>query len=152
MEVRRMYYVNKAQIEQRLQFIPLIVKAMNELNRDKKVDLLSALAQERVLHLAIESVTDIGSYMIDGLMMREASSYEDIIEVLHDEKVFAADTKDVLMQLVKLRRPLVQEYFSFPREQLHPLISILPEVLSTFAEKANLCIEQELGVFDNEGS
>jgi uncharacterized protein YutE (UPF0331/DUF86 family) len=145
-----MYYVNKEQIEQRLQFISLILTAIEDLKQIwNEDDLLNALAQERILHLAIESVTDVGSFMIDGLMMREASSYEDIIEVLHGEAVYSSDVRDVLLELVKLRRPLVQDYFSFERnKELHPILMKLSETLTEFTEKVCLYLVKELGDFE----
>lgn len=145
-----MYYVNQEQIEQRLQFISVILKAMDELSQSwSGEDLLKSLAQERILHLTIESVTDIGSFMIDGLMMREASSYEDIIEILHGEDVFSSHIKDILLELVKLRRPLVQDYFAFERnKELHPLLLELPKLLTEFVEKVRLYLVKELSGFE----
>ncbi len=49
--------------------------------------------------------------MIDGFIMRDASSYEDIVQILQDEAVFDEETGSVLVELVKLRRPLVQHYY-----------------------------------------
>lgn len=141
-----MYYVNRQQIEQRLQFIQIIINAMEDLEKNwDEGKLLDALAQERALHLAIESVTDIGSYMIDGLLMRDASSYEDIIDILHGEEVVPSDLYEILLELVKLRKPLVQDYFAFTRNnQLHPLILVLPKVLAEFVDKVNVYLDKEL--------
>lgn len=144
-----MYYVNMEQIEHRLKFITVIVDAIHQLQqRWGDAPLLDALAQERILHLAIESVTDIGTYMIDGLMMREASSYEDIVEILYGEQVFSEKIRDVLLELVQLRRPLVQHYFSFERvEDPHHLIPAILDVLPQFVEKVRLFLADELKDF-----
>ena len=45
------------------------------------------LALERVNYLLIESIIDVGNSMIDGFIMRDPGSYEDIIDILVDEKV-----------------------------------------------------------------
>lgn len=144
-----MYYVNKEQINLRINCIPMISSAMKDLLQQWSTgNVLHALAQERLLHLAIETITDIGSYMIDGLMMRDASSYEDIIGVLHGEGVFSAHVSEVLIELVKLRKPLVQDYYDFDRTQIHPLITVLPEILSEFAEKSQSYLDKELEGFE----
>ncbi|MBE1441172.1 DUF86 domain-containing protein [Paenibacillus sp. OAS669] len=142
-----MYYVNHEQINVRLQFLPTLSLACRELTEQwqgEEGKLLLHLAQERVLHLAIETVTDIGSLLIDAFMMRDASSYEDIIEILAGERVFDEATAQVLKRLVQLRRPLVQDFASYPRESLHPLIGELPAVLTAFAEAVPAFISKEM--------
>lgn len=144
-----MYYVNHEQIDLRLRFLPVLNEACGKLASEWEQAgpdgrLLLHLAQERTLHLAIEAVTDIGSLLIDAFMMRDASSYEDIIDILAGEKVFDEQVASVLKQLVSLRKPLVQEYAAYPREGLHPLIGRLPATLSAFAEAVPSFISREM--------
>ncbi|GMX64181.1 hypothetical protein Elgi_34490 [Paenibacillus elgii] len=150
-----MYYVNQEQIDARLAFVPDLLKACAALEsaweargmtgaEESESELLLHLAQERTLHLAIETVTDVGSLLIDAFMMRDASSYEDIVEILAGEGVFGADVAAVLTELVKLRRPLTQEYNTLPRSGLHPMIAKLPGALSAFAEAVPAFIRKEM--------
>lgn len=144
-----MYYVNHEQIDLRLRFLPTLTEACDQLSSGweragQAEKLLMHLAQERTLHLAIETVTDIGSLLIDAFMMRDASSYEDIIDILAGERVFDEQVASVLRQLVLLRRPLVQDYAAYPRVELHPLISILPATLQSFAESVPAFISREM--------
>lgn len=144
-----MYYVNQEQIDARLAFVPDLLKACAALESawaapEADSELLLHLAQERTLHLAIETVTDVGSLLIDAFMMRDASSYEDIVEILAGEGVFGADVALVLTELVKLRRPLTQEYNTLPRSGLHPMIAKLPGALSAFAEAVPTFIRKEM--------
>ncbi|WP_088833998.1 DUF86 domain-containing protein [Paenibacillus tyrfis] len=144
-----MYYVNQEQIDARLAFVPDLLKACAALESawgtpEADSELLLHLAQERTLHLAIETVTDVGSLLIDAFMMRDASSYEDIVEILAGEGVFGADVELVLTELVKLRRPLTQEYNTLPRSGLHPMIAKLPGALSAFAEAVPAFIRKEM--------
>ena len=144
-----MYYVNHEQINVRLEFLPTLTKACAELTEqwakhEPAEQLLLHFAQERILHLAIETVTDVGSLLIDAFMMRDASSYEDIVEILAGERVFDEPTAAVLKRLVQLRRPLAQEFTVYPRESLHPLIAELPAVLNTFAETVPAFISREM--------
>lgn len=101
-----MYYVNQEQIERRLNVLPMIAEALQR-TEGGQVDSLERFARERALHLALEVVTDVGSYLIDGFIMRDASSYEDIVEIIHGERVIDEELFTVLIQLVRLRKPLV---------------------------------------------
>lgn len=142
-----MYYVNEEQIERRLAVIPELIQAMDMLTREWDGGLLQALAQERTLHLAIEVVTDVGSYLIDGFLMREASSYEDIIEIIAEENAIPAELAGPLTRLVKMRRPLVQDYFALDRSALHPLVQELPAVLERFFQSVRDYLAEELSRF-----
>jgi len=141
-----MYYVNEQQIESRLAFIPTVIKACSALQSSWVNDQITyQFAQERALQLAIEIVTDVGSLMIDGFIMRDASSYEDIIEILQGEKVFGDEVAATLMQLVQLRKPLVQDYASWHRGDYHPLMLALPDLLKRFDQDVRAFIAKELG-------
>jgi len=141
------YYVNREQLELRLQCIPSIAEAMREIGAGWNGSKVEGLAQERALHLAIETVTDVGSYLIDGFIMRDASSYEDIIEINAEEQVFPRELTPVLIELVRLRKPLVQEYYAWPSLERHPFLAVLPDVLETFASSVRQYVERELGAF-----
>src|SRR5690606_36925663 len=82
------YYVNQEQISIRLAVIPALTDTMNMLQQNWTGSAIERLAQERALHIAIEVVTDVGSYLIDGFLMRDASSYEDIVEITAGEGVY----------------------------------------------------------------
>ncbi|MNC29627.1 hypothetical protein D3C75_778830 [compost metagenome] len=102
--------------------------------------------QERCLHLAIEVVTDVGSCLIDGFIMRDAGSYEDIISIINEEKVLGdSGIYAVLIELVALRKPLVQDYYNWDRSRLHPLAALLPDTLERFALEVRRYLDQELG-------
>ncbi|MNI02890.1 hypothetical protein D3C73_557800 [compost metagenome] len=142
-----MYFVNHEQIEQRLQFMSVIVKGCEQITSQWETnpsDLMLQLAQERIIQLAIESVTDVGSLLIDGFVLRDASSYDDIIEILKMEQVFEDSISTALLKLVKLRRPLVQEYVSWDRGILHPLTKEMIHILPVFADDVRAFIRKEL--------
>ncbi|MEB3100291.1 DUF86 domain-containing protein [Ferviditalea candida] len=136
-----MYYVNRQQIEIRLQFIPEIIRVLRSLQQTDPESPLYLFAEERALHLAVETVTDIGSYLIDGFLMRDASSYEDIVEILRDEQVVSPDLARPLLELVELRKPLVQQYFDLERDRLLPVAHALLEVLPQFADAVREYLE-----------
>ncbi|GIO30292.1 MULTISPECIES: DUF86 domain-containing protein [Paenibacillus] len=140
-----MYYVNEEQIQLRLDAIPEIAEALNKAAESWDGGVMLGMVQERALHLAIEVVTDVGSYLIDGFIMRDASSYEDIMEINHEEKVFDDEIYGALRELVGLRKPLVQEYYSWKRDELHPLTPVLPDILNGFAVQVREYVRRELG-------
>lgn len=149
-----MYYVNREQLEERLRFLPTLADAARSLaaiRRDEETAgsmsadaLLAALAAERVVHLAIEAVTDIGSLLIDGFLMRDASSYEDIVEIIRGEQVVDAPLAAALIELTMERRPLVQQYYALERGEPHPLVDTLPQTLTLFGEAVRAFVEREL--------
>jgi uncharacterized protein YutE (UPF0331/DUF86 family) len=139
-----MYYVNREQISVRLEAIPALAGALRELADHWNGTLVQGLAQERALHLAIEIATDVGSYLIDGFIMRDASSYEDIIEITGAEGAYPAHMTEMLADLVKLRRPIVQEYYEWPRMELHPYTAKLAEMLPLYKTAVEAYLEKEL--------
>jgi uncharacterized protein YutE (UPF0331/DUF86 family) len=153
-----MYYVNEEQIWLRLHFIPFlqrmadhILKMWKEGNGNADQSAIYSLAQERLLHLAVETVTDVGSMLIDGFMLREASSYEDIIRVLADEQMFSEEAAKVLDELARLRKPLVQQYVEWERGKVHELLETLPQVLEEFRTGVIAFMRKELPEIFSEG-
>lgn len=147
-----MYYVNREQIARRLDAIPEVAEGLRQAVQAWDGGLILGMVQERCLHLAVEIVTDVGSYLIDGFIMRDASSYDDIIQINYEENVFDESTYGVLRQLVTLRKPLVQDYYSWQRTVLNPLSAALPDVLEQFSGQVSTYVEKELGPFQgNEG-
>ena len=138
-----MYYVNVEQIQQRLQAIPAISETLADLAARWSGSQLEGMAQERALHLAIETVTDVGSFLIDGFIMRDASSSEDLVDIIVEENVLPSDLVAPLTALVKLRKPLVQNYYEWPRTELHELSPVLPEVLTQFRTAVERYLAQE---------
>jgi uncharacterized protein YutE (UPF0331/DUF86 family) len=138
------YYVNQESILKRLGCIPEIAEASADLSRSWQGTLLQGLSQERVLHLAAEIATDVGSDLIDGFLMRDASSYEDIIDIIAMEGVVGAEIAAPLRELVGLRRSLVQDYFDWPRRELHPQTSRLADVMTAFGRQVETYLKAEL--------
>lgn len=138
------YYVKYDEIRQRQRFLSELADAAEKLNREwSDAAPYSAYAQERMLHLAIESVTDIGSLLIDGFMMRDAGSYEDIIEILRGEEVMDEDVAARLTDLIRLRKPLIQDYIGFDRASRHPLLADLPDTLRAFSVQVDQFLDRQ---------
>lgn len=144
-----MYYVNQEQINARLAFIPTVTKVLRELdaNRDGNAALIEHFAEERALYLGIEAVTDVGSLLIDGFMMRDASSYEDIVDVLRLENVLPEDIAVGLRQLIALRKSLTQDYMYPRREALRDDLDRIASLLDAFPPLVTAFIRKELQPF-----
>lgn len=141
-----MYYVSRKEIERRLEYLSTVGDTLRLL-RDKEPSesLIHRFALERAIHVAAECVTDIGSYMIDGFVMRDAASYEDIVEILFGENVFSRELYELLSPLVKMRKPLVQSYYDLTNHDLTFLSQQLPEGLDRFADSIVQYLFIELG-------
>lgn len=143
-----MYYVNHEQIDARLRFIPVVTEALRAVVRERgTAPLVLHFAQERALHLAIEAVTDVGSLLIDAFMMRDASSYEDIVDVLRGEGVFPDDVADGLKSLIALRRSLTQDYMDLDRTALRDDLDSLAALLERFPPLVTAFVNKELQPF-----
>lgn len=140
-----MYFVNRESIASRLACIPAIANALEQVAAHWTGDLLQGLAQERALHLGAEIVTDVGSALIDGFVMRDASSYEDIIDIIAGESVIPPSDADLVRRLVGLRKPLVQDYDRWARTRLHELTPVIPELLRRFSNQVEDYLNRELG-------
>lgn len=81
-------------------------------------DRLLQLAAARALHISIEAVTDGGGLIIDALLMRDPSSYEDIIQVLADEGVFSTEIVEDVLALARFRKKLTHDYVNFTNDEL----------------------------------
>jgi uncharacterized protein YutE (UPF0331/DUF86 family) len=141
-----MYYVNREQIERRLEYLSTVRDTLRLLRDKAPTDsLIHQFALERAIHVAAECVTDIGSYMIDGFVMRDAASYEDIVEILFGENVFSSELFELLSPLVKMRKPLVQSYYDVKKDDLTILSQQLPEGIDRFSDSIVRYLSTELG-------
>nr|WP_239587930.1 DUF86 domain-containing protein [Gracilibacillus alcaliphilus] len=103
-------------------------------------------ALERITHLLIESLIDVGNMMIDGFIMRDPGSYQDIIDILVDEQVIPESDKSAYQLLIEQRRVVVQEYKQINHDQLEQLLQEYYQPLSQFSKNIRLYLANEMGV------
>lgn len=134
------YYLNHEQIGEKHDFLIWLADVSRQVQEAylRNPGVVSALAQERVLHLAIETATDLANLLIDGFMMRDPSSYEDIIDILATEQVLDSETAALMCQLVRERKLLQQSFIELDRDKMHPILPQIPQLLTTFAKQ---CVE-----------
>jgi uncharacterized protein YutE (UPF0331/DUF86 family) len=120
MEIRKehkgMYFVDRQKIEETLQYMEKVMYIFKQ--RQTWESEFEQLTLERIAHLFIEAVLDVGNAMIDGFIMRDPGSYEDIIDILTDEKVITADSAQGLKEIIQYRKVLVQKYTNINHQEL----------------------------------
>ncbi|MFB4474335.1 DUF86 domain-containing protein [Virgibacillus sp. SK37] len=138
-----MYFVDRNNIEITLKNMDQL---LNELSNNKIENYISQLAQERIAHILIESILDVGNMMIDGFIMRDPGSYDDIIDILVDEKVIPQLEEKGYKEVISLRKMLVNDYQNVDHEQLNAVLSKNKALLEQFSTHIRTYLKNELGV------
>lgn len=107
--------------------------------------LLKKLALERMAQGWIEAIIDVGNQMIDGFIMRDPGSYEDIIDILDDEKVIKPSEADSLKKVIGLRKMLVQDFTKVDHTYIQQTLKDNLRSITVFPERVRKYLEQELG-------
>lgn len=121
-----MYNVNTERIHEILTYITnQILPGLSEVMSSPKdkflEDVPAGFAAERLFHLLIEGMTDIGNLLIDGFIMRDPGGYEDIVDIMEDESVYSPEQAIVFKHIILMRKKLVMEYTNNYREQLYKI-------------------------------
>ncbi len=138
-----MYFVDQSKMEELLLYME---KLLHELSSRPYTGMVEKLALERTGHMLIESLLDTGNMMIDGFIMRDPGSYEDIIDILVDEKVLPADEEQSYKQVVQLRKTLVQDYMTVDHDRIAAVLLENKPVLEQFGTHVRNYLKNELGV------
>lgn len=138
-----MYFVDRQKIEHILRFYEQHLVVFSE--QLKWESTIEKKALERVVHLLIENVLDVGNAMIDGFIMRDPGSYDDIIDILVDEKVVQTEEEQGLKAVINLRKVLVQDYLDVKHDEVIHVVQENKEVLNQFPTRIRTYLENELG-------
>ena len=145
-----MYFVDRSKIDQTLQHIDTILQEM--IKQDDHT-FMQKLSLERAVHLLIESVLDVGNMMIDGFIMRDPGSYEDIIDIMIDENVLPKQDEKAYKDIIQLRTTIVNDYLNIDHASLKMTVDRHQEKLQKFSAYIRSYLDNELGVanaFSNE--
>lgn len=125
-----MLFVDETSIMIKLHFFKEQLEILEEINHiHSKIEVK---AVERVASCMIECILDIGNAVIDGFVMRDPGSYEDIIDILEDEKVIPSEDTLVLKEFIRFRKPLVRDYIEMNTGQLYDFLNNHKQVLQAF--------------------
>lgn len=142
-DVLKLYFVDREKIEETLQYMEKKLQLLR--TNDKWETEIEKTALERIVHTIIESILDVGNSIIDGFIMRDPGSYEDIIDILLDERVITEEMSKDLLQVVSYRKIVVQQYVSVQHEDMLNVFMNNVESLITFAPHVRKYLENELG-------
>lgn len=146
-----MYFVNRSEIEQTLAHMDSLlqeIKTTQDFNTP-----IEKLGLERLVHILVESILDVGNMMIDGFIMRDPGSYHDIIDILIDELVIPEKDEASYKAIIDLRQIIVQNYLAIDHKNLETVLFREKAVLMEFITHINAYLDNELGVanaFSNE--
>jgi uncharacterized protein YutE (UPF0331/DUF86 family) len=138
-----MYFVDREKIEEILKYLETQIQLF--LSQKEWSTPLEKASLERLNQMMIESVLDVGNSMIDGFIMRDPGSYDDIIDILMDEKVISAETGNGLKVLIQYRKKLVQFYTDIDHKELQVVFSKHLHELVNFATNVRDYLANELG-------
>ncbi|PYZ92916.1 hypothetical protein CR194_14855 [Salipaludibacillus keqinensis] len=138
-----MYFVDGKLMEKRLSYLESMIEEFSKMKLPETSE--SELALERMCHMMIEVMMDIGNQMIDGFIMRDPGSYEDIIHILVDEKVLSKDEGKGLETLIPWRKELIHHYIDLNTADLYHSFRKQSSTLLQFPGKIRKYVENELG-------
>jgi uncharacterized protein YutE (UPF0331/DUF86 family) len=138
-----MYFVDREKIEERLSYIEKQIENFEALKECETI--IEKLAVERMVHMVIEAVLDVGNSMIDGFIMRDPGSYDDILDILEDEKVITEEMCESFKRIIVLRKSLLQFYTNINHQELREAFHSELPALKRFATSVRGYIENELG-------
>ncbi|MDF0727436.1 DUF86 domain-containing protein [Cytobacillus sp. S13-E01] len=138
-----MYFVDREKIEKTLVCLEDLLTLFN--NHSKWDSIIEKKALERIVHISIEAILDVGNDMIDGFIMRDPGSYEDIIDILEDEKVVISEHAIRLKNIVKLRKDIVQDYLEINHNEISLAMTENIAAINLFSTSVRTYLENELG-------
>lgn len=139
-----MYFVDRNKITENLQYLDGLLAILDSEENWLQND-ITKLAIERIGHNIMESMMDVGNLMIDGFIMRDPGSYEDIIDILVDEKVMPVDMEAALKAVVGLRKMLVREFIHVDIHEVINVLTVNLPTLKRFSKAVNDYVTNELG-------
>lgn len=92
------------------------------------------LAAERALHTSVEYTTDIGSLVIDALVMRDPGGYADILKVLVEEDVLPEQWFDAIYGVFDLRARFIREHANVQPVEVRAAIETYAPLFAPFAD------------------
>ncbi|MEB2300337.1 DUF86 domain-containing protein [Lysinibacillus xylanilyticus] len=139
-----MYFVDRNKITKNLQYLDELLAILESEDSWLEND-IKKLAIERIGHNVMESMMDVGNLMIDGFIMRDPGSYEDIIDILIDEKVVSTEMEAPLKAVVGLRKMLVREFTDVDVQEVVNVLTATLPALKQFSPAVNSYLTNELG-------
>lgn len=139
-----MYFVDRNKITNNLAHLDELL-AIFESTENWLADDIHKLALQRIGHNVMEAMMDVGNLVIDGFIMRDPGSYEDIIDIFVDEKVITEEMDAPLKTVVGLRKMIVREFIAVDSEEILNVLTANLNILKQFSSKVHDYLTNELG-------
>ncbi|TQR09827.1 DUF86 domain-containing protein [Psychrobacillus soli] len=139
-----MYFVDRKKIAETIAHMNKLLTLIDG-KTDWHADELSKLALERIGQNLIESIIDVGNSMIDGFIMRDPGGYDDIIDILTDEKVIPPEMDAPLKEVIEFRKELVRQFYAVDHKKLENILLANLSYLNKFPGKVESYLVNELG-------
>ncbi|AMA62320.1 hypothetical protein ASO14_703 [Kurthia sp. 11kri321] len=139
-----MYFIDSKKITKNLVYMDSLLQTFE--TTDWKQDTVHELAAARIANVLIEAVIDVGNTLIDGFIMRDPGSYDDIIDILVDEKVVTPDMEAPLKALISHRRVLVRDILEVDIDALLATMNEVLPNLKQFKPSVEKFVERESGI------
>ncbi len=104
-----MYFVDKTLLNKRLAYIE---------EMSKLVDTDDKLALERTCQMLIEATVDVGNMIIDAFILRDPGSYQDVIDIMEQEKVIDSNDALKFKNTLKWRTELTRNYTDIDHQSM----------------------------------
>lgn len=138
-----MYFIDRSKITETIAYMNSLLALYES---KKSWDSLEGhLALERLTHNIVESIIDVGNSMIDGFIMRDPGSYDDIIDILTDEKVISPEMDAPLKQVIGLRKSLVRDFMKMDHQNIILVLDGTLSELKSFGPRVEHYLIHELG-------
>lgn len=131
-----MYFVDRDELALKLNYI-------TQLTADFTA--AEGYALERICHMLIESTVDVGNMMIDGFIMRDPGSYQDVIDIMEMEKVITGEDAKMLSATLPTRQWMVRDYTHIDHDKLKSVFSANLAAYTHFQQAVESFIDRELG-------
>lgn len=139
-----MYFVDRNKITLNLAHLDELL-ALFEGKKDWLVDDISKLALQRIGHNVMEAMMDVGNLIIDGFIMRDPGSYEDIIDIFVDEKVITPEMDAPIKEVVGLRKMIVREFIAVDNDEIVSVLTKNVPAMKQFSRMVHDYLTNELG-------
>lgn len=114
------------------------IKNLKDLQEYSKDDFLSDWKiyslVDRYLHLALESMLDIGKKIINQMDFKKPDRYTEIFKILSENKIIPRDKQAKYEELAKFRNALVHDYLYLDHEKIYKHLQEDIKYLEAFLE------------------
>ncbi len=142
-----MYNVNVTKIREIFRFSDQLQSEIGALARQfqqGEYNQIQLMAAQRIMQIHFEVFTDVANLLIDGFVMRDPGGYEDMVDIMDDEKVITPKTSTTLRELINFYRQSVKEYLTFEFEDTKRIFLEVYPRLGEFAKEVWSYLEAEL--------